>query len=119
MIRFDIEISDFADEAILSKLGIQDHGPVQQFIDESVIEFSKPYWAWRTGALANSANNSDIGSGEIVYDVPYAHDMYYGTKVQAYNLEHNPLAGPYPIERMKADRLTEIVDGVKRIAGNQ
>ena len=113
----------FTPEALLSLFGLQDHGPVQQAIDLAVIRYMVPYWAYETGTLANSAyTDSDIGSGEIVYDTPYASVMYYGVSKKGdpinYHLDHNPQAGAYPFERMVADHYEDILEEARNVAGN-
>ena len=125
MLNINVSVNgDFSAEALLERFGLQDHGPVQMAIDEAVIRYALPYWAWDTGTLANSAYSaSDIGSGEIVYDTPYASEMYYGIRENGepvhYRTEHNPLAGAYPIERMKADHMQDIVEEAIAVARNQ
>lgn len=125
MVNIDFFVEgDFSPDALLARFGLQDHGPVQQAIDSAVIRYSMPYWAWDTGTLANSPYEaSDIGSGEVVYDTPYAAEMYYGIRANGmpvnYHLDHNPLAGAFPIERMKADHLADIVEEAKAVASNQ
>ena len=125
MIKIDFYSDcDFSPEALLERFGLQDHGPVQKAIDNAVIKYAMPYWAWDTGALANSPYSaSDIGSGEVVYDTPYASEMYYGVRANGmpinYHKDHNPLAGAFPIERMKADHFSDIVEEAKAVARNQ
>lgn len=78
---FDAKLRlDFGTEnELMARLGLEDHGRVQQAIDKMVIDYMLPYWAWDTGTLARSAYTaSDIGSGEIVYPGPYAHYQYMG-----------------------------------------
>ena len=116
--------ADLSVETLLTRFGLQDHGPVQQAIDSAVIRYALPYWAWDTGTLANSPyTSSDIGSGEIIYDTPYASEMYYGIRANGepvnYHLDHNPLAGAYPIERMKADHMPDIIEEARAVAFNQ
>ena len=56
---------------ILAHFGLEDHGRVQKAIDNAVIRYTMPYWAWDTGTLARSAYTaSDIGSGIITYSGP-------------------------------------------------
>lgn len=114
---------DISPEAMLREFGLDDHGPVQQAIDRAVINYMEPYWAYDTGWLANSAWASDIGSGIIVYDTPYASEMYYGvrkdgTKVN-YHLDKHPQAGPFPFERMMADHYNDILEEARRVAGGK
>ena len=86
---FEIHASldlDLNADDILLKFGLEPHGPVQKFIDKSVIDYMMPYWAWDTGTLARDAyTRSDIGSGLVTYapagkgdGTSYAHYMYYG-----------------------------------------
>lgn len=115
---------DLSAEGILERFGLQEHGPVQQAVDRTVIDYMLPYWAWDTGRLANSAYGAtDIGSGRIVYDVPYAAELYYGIRESGqpinHHTDHNPMAGPYPFERMMADRANDILEVARQVAGSQ
>lgn len=122
MLNINLRYSGMLDARdIMAKFGLEEHGRVQMAIDQAVIDYSVPYWAWETGALANSAYSaSDIGSGTIVYPGPYASYQYYGVSRSGlplnYNLSTNPQAGSYPIERMKADHMTDIIEEAKRVA---
>lgn len=119
---FELQIDgDFSPKAILEALGLEKGGPVQAAIDRAVVEYAKPYWAWDTGYLANSATG--IGTGEITYTADYAWEMYYGQREDGtpvhYRTDKNPLAGPYPIERMAADHLEDIIREAQEIVGNK
>ena len=58
---------------------IEKGGRVQTAIDNAVIRYCTPYVPMKTGLLAQSPNAaSKIGQGEIVWETPYAHYMYYG-----------------------------------------
>lgn len=131
---------------ILAKRNLELGGAVQKFIDLEVIRQCEPYVPFDTGVLTASASTAtDIGSGLVVYDTPYAHYQYYGIvygpnipmviggeqtfrspagakkvptgRTLTYNKEVHPLAGSFWFERMKADHTTEILDGAKKIAG--
>ena len=124
MLRMSVDINgDFSANWLLKQCGLEPYGPVQCAIDRAVIEYMKPYWAWDTGRLANSADSSDIGSGIIEYPVPYASEMYYGVRENGkpvnYHLDKNPQAGPFPFERMMADHFNDIVEEANRVARNQ
>lgn len=70
---------DFNANDLLTRLGLQDGGPVQATIDKSVIDWCLQYVPWETGSLGKSAYGATvIGSGMVVYPGPYAHYMYYG-----------------------------------------
>lgn len=105
---FKLNISE---KKIKHKYGLEENGPVQKYIDKTVIDKSDPYVpyayvvkkpVWRKdaskpwgfswagsfretggsgGYLRRSAYKSDIGSGKIVYAGPYARFQYYGKKM--------------------------------------
>ena len=117
---------------LVDRLGVEG-GPVQLALDNSVVRYLHDYWAMDTGLLADSVRG--IGTGELVYFQPYAHYQYYGvlytdeagrTWVGAgetkpvntgiplvYKTDVNPLAGAFPLERMKADHMKDIVEEVQ------
>ena len=98
---------------LLEDRGLQKHGEVQQFIDSEVMRVMSPYMPKRRGIMIESMKYStDIGSGEVIVNTPYAH----------MRLHHGPtkgLRGPNYFERMKADKLDEILKGATKIAGGK
>ena len=89
--------------------------------------------------------STEIGSGQVIWNTPYAHYQYmgvvYGPNIPiiengvlmgwfsppgrpksptdrelTYDKAQNPLAGPHWFERMKADRLNDILDELRRVA---
>ena len=89
---------------------------------------------------------TDIGSGMVVWNTPYAHYQYmgivYGPNIPiiedgilmgffsppgrpkhptdrslTYDTSQNPMAGPYWFERMKADRLNDILETARKAVG--
>lgn len=89
--------------------------------------------------------STEIGSGTVIWNTPYAHYQYmgivYGPNIPIiqdgvllgwwsppgrpkhptdrelnYDTAQNPLAGPHWFERMKADRLNDILDEARRAA---
>lgn len=100
-------------DVIKAEHGLDEGGRVQKYIDKAVIDFCEPYVPMKTGKLKESPNScSEIGSGEVVYGVPYAQKQYYTNK-------GNGLRGARWFERMKADRLSEIVEGAANAAGGK
>lgn len=110
----------------------------QKFVDSEVIRLCAPYTPFDTGSLSRSANlGTAIGSGEVVWNAPYARYLYYGTlmvspstgspwakkgerKVQTgreLRYVGAPKRGKLWFERMKADHKQEILDGARRIIG--
>ena len=88
--------------------------------------------------------STEIGSGQVIWNTPYAHYQYagivYGPNIPiiedgvlmgwfsppgrpkyptdrelTYDTEQNPMAGPRWFERMKADRLNDLLDEARRV----
>lgn len=120
MFKIDLD-AEFDADVILEAMGMAEHGPVQAAIDQAVVDFSKPYWAWDTGYLANSATG--IGTGRITYTADYASEMYYGIRDNGapinYHHDINPLAGSYPIERMWAAHEIDIYREAQKVVDAQ
>ena len=140
--RLDAKISP---DDLLVAYGLERGGRVQKVIDQKVIDYCKPYTpASPDRTLQSSAQMSTkIGSGEVIWNTPYAHYQYmgivYGPNIPiiqdgvlmgyfsppgrpkhptdrelTYDQERNHLAGAYWFERMKADRLNDILDEARR-----
>ena len=64
---------------LLARFNLESGGRVQMAIDNAVIRYCMPYVPMKTGTLAQSPYAaSKPGSGEVVYDTPYARYLYYG-----------------------------------------
>lgn len=142
--RLDFHLSP---DDVLAACGLEDHGRVQRAIDQTVIDFCQPYVpASPDRTLEFSAQvSTEIGSGLVVWNTPYAHYQYmgivYGPNIPiiqdgvllgwfsppgrpkhptdrelTYDTSQNPMAGPHWFERMKADRLNDILDEARRAA---
>lgn len=130
---------------VLKRKNLELGGAVQMFIDSEVIRLCEPYVPFDKGVLTASAYTAtDVGSGEVVYNTPYAHYQYYGQvygpnipmviggeqtfrspanavkqptgAMLQYNKEVHPLAGSFWFERMKADHLDDLLRGAKKAA---
>ena len=138
MISYTASLKDFisADE-LIRKRGVGTGGYVQKVIDAAVIRECAPYVPFAEGILAGSANTAtEIGSGEVVYDTPYARYQYYGEiygpnfpvvengeivgwrsppekyptgRKLEYNTEMNPQAGSHWFDRAMADHKDDIL----------
>lgn len=131
---------------ILAAYGLERGGRVQRTIDQKVIDYCQPYVpASPDRTLEFSAQAStEIGSGQVVWNTPYAHYQYmgivYGPNIPViqdgilmgwfsppgrpkhptdreltYDTAQNPMAGPHWFERMKADRVNELLDEARRV----
>lgn len=66
-------------EQIMKKCGVDEGGKVQKYIDQFVLEQSEPYIPHKSGNLVTSGTNATkIGSGQVIWNAPYAHYMYEG-----------------------------------------
>lgn len=82
---------------------------VQIFIDNTVARHMDPYVPKRTGILKKSVIlGSKMGSGELVFIVPYAHKRYYSS-----NTKLKGKRGSRWFHRMWAARKNAIVREVK------
>lgn len=65
-------------DEILEKFGMQPYGKMQKAIDSEVLRQCDPYVPKDTGTLINSGiTATQIGSGEVRYNTPYARRHYY------------------------------------------
>ncbi len=64
---------------VLKQAGLEDGGAVQKQIDESFLRYCDPYLPFDSGMLRDSGiTSTKIGSGQVVWDTPYAHYLYEG-----------------------------------------
>lgn len=138
MICFTSDLRNFTTaEQLIEICGTGIGGHVQKVVDAAVIRECFPYVPFDEGVLAGSANTAtEIGSGEVVYDTPYARYQYYGEvygpnipiiengeivgwwsppeksptgrKLQ-YNTDMNPLAGSHWFDRAMADHIEDVL----------
>lgn len=86
---------------------------VQVELDNEIIKLLSPYVPLRTGVLEKSAEiATDIGSGEIIHATPYASYQYYATSDTRKG--DDPLRGGHWGDRMKADKLPQIENFVRK-----
>lgn len=99
----------------IKKHGLDEGGIVQQFIDSEVLRRCNPYVPRDNGALIDSGIlNTDIGSGMVVWDTPYARRWYY----ESAEFQGAPKRGNYWFERMKNEGGKEaILRGAAKLAG--
>ena len=138
MITYTAKLTDFVSAKELKrKLGVDPGGHVQKSVDAAVIRECFPYLPFDEGVLAGSANTAtEIGSGEVVYDTPYARYLYYGEvygpnipitengvitgywsppeksgtgRKLEFNTEKHPLAGSHWFDRAMADHKDDVL----------
>ena len=106
----------FDQNKAMRKLGIDEGGRVQKFIDSECLRLSTQFAPKDTNMLIESATlNTQIGSGEVRYRTPYARRLYYHPEYN-FSQEKNPQAGAYWFERMKAQYKDQILKGAQQIA---
>ncbi len=99
----------------------------QEYIDNEVLRLSDPYLPMQSGMLKKLGILGTIpGSGEVVWNGPYARYLYYGKlmvgrapkKLTDTNLTFHgaPKRGAFWFERMKADKKDQILRGAAKIA---
>lgn len=105
----------------------------QKYIDSEVLRHNSKYIPFQTGALYRSGQiGTIIGSGEIVYQSPYARYMYYGKVMrdaqgrafygkapkhvtdEDLHYHNEPQRGKLWFERMKAAHKEKILKGAAK-----
>lgn len=88
---------DSAAEMLVNR-NLEMGGAVQQFIDSEVLRLCEPKVPKDNGVLIDSGTiHTVIGSGEVIYDTPYARRWYY----EPAEFQDAPTRGNYWFERMK------------------
>ena len=138
--NFNVKLEMDSLNEMLKKRGLEERGRVQKFIDSEVIRLCSPYTPFQTNALIESAlSGTEIGSGNIIYNSPYAKYLYYGKlmvspttgsswakqgerkALTGTDLKYDgaPKRGSYWFERMKADHLRKLIKDVAEMAGGR
>lgn len=87
----------------------------QVYLDNEVMRTTEDYVPFDTGTLARSAPQAtDPGTGQVLYDTPYARKLYYGEGMDFAKDKH-PKATAKWLETSKAVHLKDWVAGVTRI----
>lgn len=64
-------------QQIMDRHGLQEGGPLQQYLAQRVLAYSDPYTPMLSGVMKNTAF-IESGGRAIIYDQPYARMMWYG-----------------------------------------
>lgn len=110
--RFNLDVkTDIDINKALKRLGVEENGRVQKVIDSEVLRLNDSYIPKDTGQLIRSGQqNTEIGSGEVVYQTPYARKQYY------IPMEHKGQRSEYWFEQMKANGGKELIINAARKA---
>ena len=100
---------------MLAKRNLEIGGAVQRFIDSEVLRLCEPRIPRDNGILIKSGTiNTVIGSGQVIYDTPYARRWYY----EPADFQGAPTRGNYWFRRtMKEGGADAILEGACKIAG--
>lgn len=81
----------------------------QKYIDRQVLRLCDPYTPKDTGVLIGSGTRGTVlGSGKVTYNCIYARRQYYEGRSRS-------MRGRKWFARMKADRGSEILQGLQRL----
>lgn len=87
----------------------------QRWLDNEVLKDCQPYVPMRSGNLMDSGvTGTTIGSGNVVYNAPYARKMYYGEHFNFSKAKH-PQACAMWFEKAKAVNSEKWKNGVQKI----
>lgn len=112
----DLQVTVMLDDymEILRRRNLETGGMVQKTIDNDVLKFCDPYIPFDTGTMRNSGISATvIGSGVVKWNTPYTKKQYYT------NRGGRGLRGKLWFERMKADRLDDILANAGNAAGGE
>lgn len=88
----------------------------QSLLDEEVLKDSNKYIPFDKGNLRDSSiRSSDIGSGILRWDTPYARRLYYNPQYN-FSKDTNPLAQGLWFEQAKSVSLKEWVKKLEELA---
>jgi len=89
-------------------------GPIQSFIDSTVLKGVEPYVPMRIGTTTRSGVlSTQIGSGMIVWKTPYVRFIWHALGWN-FSQRRHPKAGPIWAIRYKQDHLKELEGMVRR-----
>lgn len=87
----------------------------QKYLDSEVLRCSAPYVPMRDGNLMKSGTlGTKLGSGQVIYNAPYAKKMYYGLNYH-FSKDKHPQACAQWFEKAKATSKDDWMNGVGKI----
>lgn len=126
MIEFHGEFELDSEDKILKRIGLNEGGLIQKFVDSEVLRLCNPYLPFQLGILRDQGIlGTVVGSGEVAWVSVKARYLYYGKVMEGSppkketdrDLTYNgaPMRGAFWFERMKADRGQEIMQGAQKL----
>lgn len=77
-IKIDLKKIEFDGKKAVKNHHLDLGGEIQKMIDSEVLRLCDPLVPFDTGALLDSGiSHTKIGSGEVIYQTPYARRQYY------------------------------------------
>jgi hypothetical protein len=111
---FRLKSVDCNVDKVMKSRGLENNGNVQKFIDSECLRLTAPFVPKDTGALIESGTiNTKIGSGEVIYNTPYARRWYY----MPAQFQGAPQRGNYWFTRMAQQYRSQILEGAAKKAG--
>lgn len=91
----------------------------QAILDEQVLKDSNNYAPLDTSELINSSlRMSQVGSGVLIWDTPYARRLYYNPQYN-FSTDRNPNAGGLWFEVAKANHIQDWLNIVAKTMGGK
>ena len=100
----------------------------QEYLDTDILTDTEPFLPFRQGIMKSKSKvDTNIGSGQVVYDTPYAKYLYHGKVMVGrppktvtnrdlqFGKEHHPTAQAFWFEASKSINEEKWVRNVKRI----
>lgn len=112
-----VEFKPVAPSVLLNRLGLQQRGQVQKYLDTMVARNLQPYVSFKSGTQEKSILSSLVpGSGYVHIMVPYAEYQAYSKRIK----KRVGKRGTRPFERMAADKrntmLNELSTECRRVS---
>lgn len=112
-----VEFKPVAPSVLLNRLGLQQRGQAQKYLDTMVARNLQPYVSFKSGTQEKSILSSLVpGSGYVHIMVPYAEYQAYSKRIK----KRVGKRGTRPFERMVADKrntmLNELATECRRVS---
>ena len=118
MFSFNAKIGvNLTPDDLLAAYGMEPGGRIQRTIDQKVIDYCTPYAHYQYMGIVYGPNIPILQDDVLVgWFSPPGRPKHPTDRELTYDKAQNPMAGPYWFERMKADKLNDILDEARRVA---